>query len=272
MAIYDNIGLTYAEFRRPDERIAAAIASALGDATSVVNVGAGTGSYEPIDRDVIAVEPSEVMIRQRPVGAAPCLQASAEELPLESGSVDAAMAVLTVHHWTDFARGLSEMARVARKRIVVLTWVPDSPPFWLTRDYFPEITTNDVGIFPTSDKLLAKVEQAIGRASISTVPVPHDCTDGFLGAFWRRPEAYLSAGVRSAMSCFAKFDAEPGLTKLRADLLSGRWAEGNAELLGLEALDLGYRILCCELVPGARTGATEPGPIQPPQNQRPTHR
>ena len=252
MALYDNIGRNYAEFRRPDRRIASAIDAALGDAGSVVNIGAGTGSYEPLGRAVLAVEPSDVMIRQRPAGAAPCLRASAEALPLAAASVDAAMAVLTVHHWTDLERGLGEMARVARKRAVLLTWVPDATPFWLTEDYFPEIAAHDRQTFPSPAALVAILERTIGPAHMAPVPIPHDCTDGFLCAYWRRPDSYLSDAVRSAMSSFARFDAGPGLARLRADLASGRWAERNRHLLDLEALDLGYRLVCCET--GGRHG------------------
>ena len=180
MALYDTIGGTYAQFRRPDQRIASAIEAALGDATSVVNIGAGTGSYEPPGRTVIAVEPSEVMIRQRPAGAAPCLQGSAEALPLETASVDAAMAVLSAHHWTDLERGFREMARVARKRAVLLTWVPDAAPFWLTEDYFPEIAAHDRTIFPSAAALTAMLERMIGPVHMAPVPIPHDCTDGLL--------------------------------------------------------------------------------------------
>jgi len=247
MALYDSIGRTYAQLRRPDRRIASAIDAALGDATSVVNIGAGTGSYEPIGRTLIAVEPSEVMIRQRPTGAAPCLRGSAEALPLETASVDAAMAVLTVHHWTDLERGLGEMARVARKRAVLLTWVPDAEPFWLTEDYFPEIAAHDRKIFPSAATLIAMLERMIGPVRMAPVPIPHDCTDGLLCAYWRRPQSYLSAEIRSAMSSFARIDAEAGLARLRADLSSGRWAERNRHLLALDTLDLGYRIVCCEI-------------------------
>ncbi|MFO1048750.1 MAG: methyltransferase domain-containing protein [Geminicoccaceae bacterium] len=148
MALYDSIGRTYAQFRRPDRRIAAAIDAALGDAASVVNIGAGTGSYEPQGRTVLAVEPSAVMVRQRPAGAAPCVRGRAEALPLAAASVDAALAVLTIHHWTDLERGLGEMARVARKRAVLLTWVPDAVPFWLTEDYFPEIGPRSSDLSP----------------------------------------------------------------------------------------------------------------------------
>lgn len=247
MALYDSIGRSYAGFRRPDHRIAAAIDAALGDAMSVVNIGAGTGSYEPLGRTVLAVEPSELMIRQRPKEAAPCLRGSAEALPVATASVDAAMAVLTVHHWTDLALGLREMARVARQRAVLLTWVPDAAPFWLTEDYFPEIAAHDRKIFPSAAALVAMLERTIGPVNMAPVPIPHDCIDGILCAYWRRPESYLDAGIRSAMSSFTRIDAEAGLARLRADLSSGRWAERNRHLLALETLDLGYRIVCCEI-------------------------
>jgi len=247
MALYDTIGRNYAEARRPDPRIASAIQAALGDATSVANIGAGAGSYEPLDRDVIAIEPSEVMIRQRPAGAAPCIQGSAEALPLETASVDAAMAILTIHHWSDLELGLSEMARVARKRAILFTWVPDAAPFWLTEDYFPEIVANDRKIFPSADTLTRMLARLIGPARMLPVLIPHDCTDGLLCAYWRRPEAYLSAKIRSAMSAFARIDAEAGLAKLQADLSSGRWAERNKHLLELDSMDWGYRLVCCEI-------------------------
>jgi SAM-dependent methyltransferase len=247
MALYDAIGGQYARFRRPDPRIAAAIAAALGDAASVANIGAGTGSYEPRGRTVIAIEPSEVMIRQRPVGAAPCLQGSAEALPLETASVDAAMAVLSAHHWIDQERGFREMSRVARKRAVLLTWAPDAAPFWLTEDYFPEIAAHDRTIFPSAAALAAMLERTIGPVQMAPVPIPHDCTDGLLCAYWRRPDAYLDADVRSAMSSFGRLDAEAGLARLRADLASGCWAERNRHLLALDALDVGYRVVRCHI-------------------------
>lgn len=246
MALYDTIGRGYAELRRPDARIAAAIEGALGDAASVVNVGAGAGSYEPRGRRVIAVEPSEVMIAQRPAGAAPCVPGSAESLPLETGSVDAAMTVLSMHHWKDRERGVREMARVARRRVVALTWVPDGAPFWLTDEYFPEIMAHDRTIFPSTGELQQMFELLVGPTEITPVPIPHDCTDGFLCAYWRRPECYLRMDVRSAISSFARIDAEPGLARLREDLASGRWAERNRGLLAMDALDAGYRVVRCE--------------------------
>ncbi|MFN8593156.1 MAG: class I SAM-dependent methyltransferase [Thermomicrobiales bacterium] len=272
MALYDTIGGTYARFRRPDPRIAAIVAEALGDADSVVNIGAGTGGYEPSDRVVIAVEPSAVMIRQRPVGAAPCLQGSAAALPLETASVDAAMAVLSAHHWPDLEQGFREMARVARKRAVLLTWVPDADPFWLTEDYFPEIVAHDRTIFPNSVELGAMLERIIGPVQMTPVPVPHDCLDGFLCSYWRRPDAYLDAEVRSAMSSFARIDATPGLTQLGEDLESGRWVDRNGHLLNLDALDVGYRIVRSEIARdklGSRLGLRGPiHPDDPEDNER----
>ncbi|GMU80411.1 MAG: hypothetical protein AMXMBFR47_02820 [Planctomycetota bacterium] len=247
MALYDTIGRGYAALRRPDERIAAAIEAALGDAVSVVNIGAGAGSYESAHRTVLAVEPSVVMLRQRPAGAAPCVRATAEALPLKSACVDAAMAILTLHHWSNVARGLAEMVRVARKRAVVLTWIPDLAPFWLTDDYFPEIAAYDRTVFPGVAALRAMLGGSGGRVHITPVPIPHDCTDGLLAAYWRRPECYLRDDVRGAMSSFSRIDAGPGLERLRADLSSGRWAERNRELLALDALDVGYRLVCCEI-------------------------
>lgn len=256
MALYDTIGRGYATLRRPDPRIVGAINSALGDAVTIVNVGAGTGSYEPSNRTVLAVEPSEVMIRQRPAGSAPCRQGAAESLPVDTASVDAAMTILSAHHWTDLQRGLHEMVRVARKRVLLLTWVPDSPPFWLTQDYFPEILAHDRTIFPTTAVLTDMLERSTGgrsRVSVTTIPIPHDCTDGMLCAYWRRPECYLEADRRSAISSFARIDAAPGLARLREDLSSGRWARLNHSLLALESLDLGYRLVCCELAADQQT-------------------
>ena len=247
MVLYNSIGRNYADLRRPDRRIASGIDATLGDAANVVDVGAGAGSYEPLNRTVLAVEPSEVMIQQRPAGAATWLQGSAEALPLGGASFDAAMAVLTIHHWTDLERGLAEVARVARKRVALLTWVPDARPFWLTEDYFPETAAIDRKIFPRALVLTAMLERVIGPVDIEPVPISYVCTDGFLGAYWRRPESYLNADVRSAVSGFTKIDADPGLAKLCSDLDTGYWAERNHHLLGLEELDLGYRIFRCEI-------------------------
>jgi SAM-dependent methyltransferase len=238
--LYDRIGVGYRAHRRPDPRIAAAILGALGDARSIVNVGAGAGSYEPPDRAVTAVEPSREMIRQRPPGSARVLQASATALPFADDAFDAALAVLTVHHWPDRARGLAELRRVARQRVVVLTWDPGAAGFWLVADYFPELVAIDRGIFPT----LEEMERALGPAEVRPLPVPHDCVDGFLGAYWRRPHAYLDPAVRAAISTFSKVrDVETGLARLRSDLADGSWAGRHGHLLERAELDLGYRLV-----------------------------
>ena len=237
--LYDTIGIGYRALRRPDPRIAAAIAEALGPAASVVNVGAGAGSYEPADSRVVAVELSREMIRQRPADAAPVIQASATALPFRARAFDAALAVLTVHHWPDRAQGLAELRRVARDRVVILTWEPDAAHFWLTDDYFPELVATDRTIFPTRDEL----ERSLGPVELRPLPVPHDCLDGFLGAYWRRPQAYLDPAVRGAISTFGKIgDVEPGLARLRRDLEDGTWTRRHGPLLTRSALDLGYRL------------------------------
>jgi SAM-dependent methyltransferase len=251
--LYDRIGAGYRNYRRPDPRIAAAIADALGPAPSVVNVGAGAGSYEPADRAVVAVEPSAAMIGQRGPASAPVVQASATDLPFASGAFAAALAVLTVHHWPARARGLAEMARVARERVVILTWDPATPHFWLVDDYFPEVWAIDRPIFPSMEEFGA----ALGAVEIRPVSIPHDCTDGFLGAYWRRPHAYLDPGVRGAMSTFAKVrDVEPGLARLRRDLDDGTWTRRHGRLLAQDHLDLGYRLVVAR---GPTNRAADPG-------------
>jgi len=238
--LYDRIGSTYQDYRRPDPRIAAAISKALDGASSVVNVGAGAGAYEPRDRAVVAVEPAVTMIRHRPRGSAPAVQASATRLPFMDGAFEAALAILTVHHWPDPARGLAELARVARDRVVIVTWDPSAAAFWLTDEYFPELVAIDRMIFPAMDEL----RRILGDLRIDPLPIPFDCSDGFLGAYWRRPHAYLDAGVRSAISTFAKlWDIEPGLARLRRDLEDGTWSRRYGWISSLSELDLGYRIV-----------------------------
>ena len=238
-ALYDEIGVGYANLRAPDHRIDQAIRKGLGDARSVLNVGAGTGSYEPADRFVVAVEPSMTMLKQRSAEAGPAIQATAGALPFRANVFDAALAILTVHHWPDRGAGLNELRRVSRSRVVILTWDPSSPGFWLT-DYFPEVLDIDRPIFPSLDEL----QTALGSTRVIEIPIPHDCSDGFLGAYWRRPEAYLDTRVRSAISTFSKLqNIVPGLTKLRDDLDSGRWRRRYGEILNESVLDLGYRLI-----------------------------
>ncbi len=238
-AQYDIIGQRYSGRRRPDPRISQLIKTALADAKTVVNVGAGTGSYEPADCAVIAVEPSRVMIAQRPSGAAPVIQGVAENLPFADNQFDAALAILTVHHWSAQRKGLSELRRVAHQQ-VLLTWDPAHPKFWLVQDYFPEILETDLRIFPS----LALLEEVLGNLEVHEVPIPHDCVDGFLGAYWRRPAAYLDEEVRAGISSFARLkDVRSRIERLRLDLESGDWQRKNAEILHLEEYDLGYRLV-----------------------------
>jgi len=241
------MGLNYSEFRRPDPRIEAAIWSALGDARSVVNVGAGTGSYEPTDREVVAVEPSPVMIAQRPAGAAPAIEGVAEALPIEDKSVDAAMGVLTIHHWRDFDAGLAEMRRVARRRIVLLTIDVDVvAEAWIVKDYFPTAADLDREVMPS----MAEIEAKLPGASLEVVPVPRGCLDGFSIALWDRPELILDPEVRRATSTWHRMSAEEverGIERLRADLESGRWDEKYGHLRSQPELDIGLRLVCEEL-------------------------
>lgn len=248
--LYDEIGLGYKDYRRPDPRLAATILGALGDAETVVNVGAGAGSYEPADRSVVAVEPSLAMIRQRRPGSAPVVQASATHLPFRDAAFAAALAVLTVHHWPDRVRGLGELARVARRRVVIVTWDPAASGFWLVDDYFPEIGEIDRRILPPMEE----IRGVLGDVEVRPLPVPHDCVDGFLGAYWRRPHAYLDAGVRGAISPFSMIgDVEPGLARLRGDLEDGTWERRHGHLLRRAEADLGYRLVVASRAGGGTT-------------------
>jgi SAM-dependent methyltransferase len=246
MAIYDTIGATYTSTRRPDPRIAAQIHAALGDAETVIDVGAGAGSYEP-PQTVLAIEPSAVMIAQRPAGAAPALQAAAESIPLGDDAADAVMALLTVHHWTDLEAGIAEMRRIARRRVVVLTWDQSvTREFWLLSEYLPEASAFD----DTRAVPLDRMAALLGATRVDPVPIPHDCIDGFAAAYWRRPEAYLDPVVRAGISMLAQTGEEaiaPGLSRLADDLSSGRWHDRHADLLDLDATDVGYRLLVAEL-------------------------
>lgn len=242
MALYDRIGIGYTKVRGEDPRIAAAIWAALGDARTVVNVGAGSGSYEPRDREVTAVEPSEEMIAQRAPGSAPVIPGTAEALPFEDGAFDAAMAVLTDHHWPDRAGGLRELRRVARRRAVVLSFDNEvNGTDWLTRDY---LTT-----FRPTGMSVEEIAANLGAQRIEPVPVPADCRDGFMHAYWKRPAAYLEQEVRDGISVFRLLppdDVAAAVAALRADLESGEWERRNAGILALDELDLGYRLFVAD--------------------------
>ncbi len=242
MIRYDRAGRTYSLTRQPDPRIGAVIEHALHGMATVANIGAGTGSYEP-SNTVIAVEPSHVMITQRRAEAAPAVRAVAEHLPIGTDAVDASIALLTVHHWSDIDAGIAEMIRVARRRVVILTW-DDTVfrQFWLLREYLPAAAETDARLAVPITKLVSLLR----TVSIQTVPVPHDCVDGFGGAYWRRPQAYLDETVRAGISMFAltpKPLLAKGLERLRAELTNGAWARRHADLLDVPQLDLGYRLL-----------------------------
>jgi SAM-dependent methyltransferase len=243
---YDRLGRGYSEVRRPDPRIATRIDAALGDATKVLNVGAGAGSYEPTDRDVTAVEPSAEMIAQRPVGSAPVVQARAEALPFDDGSFDVAMAVLSVHHWADLDAGLAELRRVARQRIVVVTFDAEVLwDLWIVREYFPGMVQAKTD--PTSSPRLAA---ALPAAKELPLPVPRDCSDHFFAALWARPELFLDAKVVQPMWVWQRLSAEArqeGRRRLAADLESGAWDERFGRLRKTQELDVGLRLVVSKL-------------------------
>jgi SAM-dependent methyltransferase len=220
---YDTHGRGYAVQRRPDPRIAAMIHTALGDARTVLNVGAGAGSYEPADRYVVAVEPSAAMRAQRPDGAVPALEASAEQLPFDDDAFDAVMATVTVHQWADLTKGLAEMRRVARGPVVVLTGDGDAlDRLWLA-EYVPELIAAERRRYPAIDLIAA----AIGStAQVLPVPIPIDCVDGFTEAYYPRPDMFLNPQVRAAQSAWGFVEPaaiERGVERLRADLDAGAW-------------------------------------------------
>jgi SAM-dependent methyltransferase len=243
---YDRIGRNYAEERRPDPRIAARIWAALEDASSVINVGAGAGSYEPSDRNVLAIEPSAVMIAQRQPGAARAVQAAAEDLPVDDKSFDAAMAVLTIQHWIDVEAGLAELCRVTRRRIVVVTMDVDKlGDLWLIRDYLPEMLSTHAAAFPS----ITSLAQTLPNVSTSVLAVPQDCTDRFMAALWAKPEAYLDGNTRSATSPWHQLPGhvvDRALRTLKKDLDSGRWDERYGQLRERPTLDVGLRIIRSE--------------------------
>lgn len=239
MTTYEVLGQGYAGQRRPDPRLAAAIGAAVGSTGSVLNVGAGTGSYEPAGAGVVALEPSRRMLGQR-TRRDNAVEGVVEALPFPDDAFDVVLGVLTLHHWTDIARGLEECRRVARERVVLLTWDPEDPGFWLTQDYFPVVLELDRSIFPT----MAELGESLPGARVERLPLPADCVDGFLCAYWRRPEAYLIPEVRRSMSTLMRIGPlEPGVERLRVDLESGAWRRRHGHLLDLEELELGYRLV-----------------------------
>jgi SAM-dependent methyltransferase len=251
-ALYDTLGGGYTVYRGTDPKIAQVIWAGLGDARSVLNVGAGAGAYEPPDRDVLAVEPSSVMIAQRPTNATPVVRAVAEALPVGNNRVDAVMAILSDHLWDDRRRGLRELRRVARRRVVLFNADPtQAGRFWLTRDYLPGVLSLIPRRFHQPGVWIEDyLTRELGPVQLVPVPIPHDCRDGFYGAFWRRPVAYLDPEVRAGISLFARLpqrDVTQALEKLSTDLASGAWQAQHAELVKQQELDLGYYLIIAEL-------------------------
>lgn len=241
--MYDHIGGQYSGGRQQDPRIAARVWAALADASPVVNVGAGSGSYEPRDRRVVAVEPSAVMLSQRAVGAAPAVRAVAEALPFRDGAFGAAMGVLTVHHWSDRERGLAEIRRVTRGPVVLFLRDPRAVSSWWLHHYFPATARLEA----SRETPLDQVAQMLGgRLEVTPVPIPADCADGFNAAYWRRPRAYLNPqawGSMSALALIPQADRAEGIRRLQADLSNGEWDRRWGHLLALSEFDLGYRVI-----------------------------
>jgi SAM-dependent methyltransferase len=242
---YERHGRTYSQHRRPDPRIAARIHAALGDARTVLNVGAGAGSYEPEDRWVLAVEPSATMRAQRPVGATPAIDARAESLPFDDDAVDAAMACVTIHHWEPAAAGLAELRRVARGPVVVFTFELDALPAW-QHEYLREGLALEQPRFPAIDDIAAALG---GRTRVEHVPTPGDCEDGFFEAFWRRPEALLDPAVRGAQSMWALLDPDTEqriVERLTEGLDSGAWDAEHGHLREQDSYDGALRLVISE--------------------------
>ena len=236
---YDELAEQYRRYRTPDARIASAIWAHLEGADRVLNVGAGIGSYEPDNCEVLAVEPSEQMITLRRTSTSKVVRGFAESLPFDDGVFDASMALLTIHHWSDIRQGLNEMLRVTSGKVVLFTWIGYGGDFWL-EDYISAIRGIDLMLFPT----LQELEEILGSVTVDPLEVPHDCTDGFMCAYWRRPRAYLDAGARKAISTFSRVgDIQKGLRKLEDDLDSGKWDKKYGHLLAKQSLDLGYRVV-----------------------------
>lgn len=237
--LYDKIGTRYSQYRKPDTRIATAILREIGDRQRILNLGAGVGAYEPSDRNVVALEPSAVMISQRPANSTQLIRGKAESLPFKDKSFDIVLAILTIHHWSDMEKGLHEALRVAKKGLVLLTWIGFVEDFWLV-DYLPQIKEIDDQLFPS----IAELEKILGPVRVVPIPIPHDCTDGFLCAYWRRPHFYLDETARSAISTFARIkNIQAGLRRLEKDLESGLWQNRYRHLLNKESMDFGYRLV-----------------------------
>lgn len=245
MARYDDIGVGYSDTRREDPRLRDLIHASLGEGQTVLNVGAGTGLYEPRDRFVVAIEPSWVMLRQRVNASSSPIRSSARALPLCDKSVDCAMAVLTMHHWdAELAAGIGELKRVTRGSIVVVTYdTSGAEPMWLPRDYFPEATALDRRTFPSIEELVGMLG---GNCEVSPVPVDRHTPDWTFASFWAHPQRVLDPAARRATSVFSRQPAnivDRVVADVERDLLSGEWERRNGYLHELNELDVGLRLV-----------------------------
>jgi hypothetical protein len=239
--LYDRIGRGYSAKRVPEPTWVTQIDAALGDATTVLNVGAGSGNYEPVDRSVVALEPSWQMLSQRP-GTNPAVQGVAERLPFTDASFDATMGTLTVHHWRDRTAGLRELQRVSNRQVLVVYDPAVAHTFWMI-DYFPEALDSPIERDAPTPLGIAQVLEV---RDVQTMWLPADCSDGVAAAYWRRPEAYLDPAVQGSMSLLALLPPEVlerGSARLRADLDDGTWARRHGHLLEMDRADYGYRLV-----------------------------
>ena len=239
---YDQFACQYDIYRKPDYRINASIQSHIDGSDWILNVGAGVGSYEPENGHVIAIEPSFEMISKRENSGTKPIQGVAEHLPFKNNVFDCSMAVLTIHHWSNFEAGLKEMLRVTKNKIILFTWIRNDNRFWL-EDYIPEISGKDGALFPDLEEL----DRILCGITVETIEIPYDCTDGFMCAYWRRPEAYLNPDIRKAISVFSGItDVDAKLSKLHEDIKNGVWLQNNKHLLDKETMDYGYRLVIHE--------------------------
>ena len=242
MVYYDSVSKEYINCRIPDKNIETKIKGSLSGASEVLNIGAGAGSYEQGIPSLLAVEPSWGMIQARENSSAPVIQSRAESLPIRSKVFSHGLSILSMHHWRDRVRAFEEIKRVIGYKFTAVTWDPSTEPFWLTRDYFPELIDWDRKIFPAMDEFKSFFDKVV----LTPLPIPKHCTDGFMAAYWARPELYLDSDVRAAISTFAKIkNVEQGLSMLDRDLQSEAWNEKNGHLLQEGSLDVGYKLVEC---------------------------
>lgn len=244
-ARYDRIGRTYAQFRHTEPTWHHELTDALGDARRVLNVGAGTGNYEALGAEVIALEPSRVMIDQRHPDAAPCVQGVAEYLPFADNAFDATMGVLTMHHWSDLERAFADLNRLAPRHVYTVYDTTFARDFWLL-DYFPETRVDPMEVNAPTPALLGRYFDVV---DVRTLWVPRACSEGFAAASWARPHDYLDPEMQQAISLLALQPPEVlerGTAALRADLESGRWHERYPDIVHLKRADFGYRLVIAE--------------------------